>query len=79
MPLYYFHLFEGQDVLLDPEGRELDSADRIAAVALREARAIISDDARSGMIGMEKYIDVADQAGAVVHRLRFADAIRIVH
>jgi len=78
MTLYYFHFCDGQEVLLDPEGQEAESPGGIAAIALREARAIISDDARSGMIAIDRSIDVADEAGAIVHQLRFHDAVRFV-
>jgi hypothetical protein len=78
MPLYYFHLRDGHDILLDPEGQECRSRDFAAAAALREARAIIGEEARSGTIMLDKHIDVEDQAGTIVHRLSFQDAIRIV-
>jgi hypothetical protein len=78
MTLYFFHLRDGVDILLDPEGREIESADLIAGIALKEARAIIGDEARSGTILLDKHIDVEDESGTVVHRLPFTDAVKIV-
>ena len=77
MSLYYFHLRDGADVLLDPEGRELDGGDAIADAALLEARGILSDDAQKGQLMLDQVIDVEDSAGRIVHRLQFADAIAI--
>ena len=79
MPHYYFHLRDGIDILLDPEGRELAGADALAGAALCEARSIISDDARGGRILLDQQIDVEDAAGTILHTLRFVDAVEIVH
>jgi hypothetical protein len=78
LPLYYFHLRDGHDVLLDPEGRELDGTDAILTQALRDARSIISDDALRGRIMLNQRIDVEDALRNVVLSLEFADAIEIV-
>lgn len=78
MPTYYFHLRDGEDVLLDPDGRELASSDKIPDIAMWEARSIISSDALSGRIELDQRIDVEDSAGVLIHRLPFCDAIEIV-
>jgi uncharacterized protein DUF6894 len=78
MALYYFHLRNHIDVLLDPEGRQLDDG-KIAAAALTEAREIIAADARSGEVDMDQNIEVQNSSGAVVHRVAFADAVKITH
>ena len=78
MPLYFFHLRDGVDVLLDPEGRQLASLQAAAAAALTEARAIVSHEALAGRIMLDQRIDVEDEARKVLHRLEFSDAIEIV-
>lgn len=78
MTLLYFHLRDGHDLLLDPEGREIDGREAIATAALAEARAIIGDDATAGRINLDQRIDVEDEQQNVVHSLRFIDAIEIV-
>jgi hypothetical protein len=78
MPRYYFHLRDGEDILLDPEGRELNHPGAYEQMALNEARAIISDDAKAGRIELRHRIEVEDEAGSPVHRLHFHDAIEIV-
>jgi hypothetical protein len=79
MSLYYFHLRDGVDVLLDPEGREMASADAIPLAALTEARSIISDDAKKGRIMLDQHIDVEDESQNILHTLHFVDAVEIVH
>ncbi len=78
MPLYFFHLRDGQDILLDPEGTELDGQAVIARTALVAARSLISHDALDGHISLHHRIDVEDEAGTLVHSLAFEDAVAIV-
>jgi hypothetical protein len=76
--MFYFHLCDGTDVLLDPDGRELAS-EMIPAAALAEARAIIAADARDGHIRLDHDIQVRDAAGDTVHSIAFEDAVRVTH
>jgi hypothetical protein len=78
MAVYYFHLCDGIDVLLDAEGRELER-DAIPAAAMAEARAIVAADAIAGHIRLDQNIDVHDAAGTVVHRVAFEDAVHVTH
>lgn len=71
--LLFFHLRDGHDILLDPEGRELDGGEATVAAALAEARAIISNDAMAGCINLNQ-----DEHKNIVHCLRFDDAIQLV-
>jgi hypothetical protein len=76
MAIYYFHLCDGTDVLLDPDGREVES-DLLASAALAEARAIIAADATAGHIYLDQHIEVHDTNGKVVHQVAFEDAVQI--
>ncbi|HEX8482508.1 MAG TPA: hypothetical protein VF650_11445 [Allosphingosinicella sp.] len=78
MSLYYFHLRDGVDILLDPEGRELANRGSIPEAALKEARSIIGHDAVSGRILLDQHIDVEDEFRNILHTLHFADAVEIV-
>jgi hypothetical protein len=78
MARYYFHLRDGVDVLIDEEGRQLESLDSVAQAALVEARSIISADAEAGHIRLDQRIDVEDEARTIVHTIEFADAVTIV-
>jgi len=75
--LYFFHLRNGQDVVLDPEGREVADPSLLSAAALKEARAIISQDALTGQIQLEQWLEVRDEAGEMMHQLHFKDAVTI--
>jgi hypothetical protein len=77
VPLYYFHLCNGSDVLLDPEGRELGSLQQVQLATLSEARSVISHDALEGRVDLAYHIDVHDAAGGTVHSLQFCDAVVI--
>ena len=77
MTIYYFHLRDGDDVLLDPEGIELPNNDAIVARALSEARHLMSEDVLTGVLDLAQRIDVEDEDGQVVHRLWLGDALAI--
>ena len=79
MVQYFFHLRDGTDILLDPDGRNLDGPQAIRAAAIREARSIISHDVLAGTIMLNRHIDVEDWAGEIVERVCFGDAVDIVH
>lgn len=78
LSLLFFHLRDGRDILLDPDGRNLEGRDAIATAALTEARAIIASEALVGRINLEQHIDVEDADRNVIHSLRFTDAIELV-
>ncbi|MFL6829213.1 MAG: DUF6894 family protein [Sphingomicrobium sp.] len=76
--LYYFHLCDGRDTLVDPEGQEIADAARIGDCALKEARAMISQDALGGRIKLDHHaIEVRDVDGKLIHQLAFRDAVTI--
>jgi hypothetical protein len=75
--LYFFHLSDGHQALIDPEGRELADPSMIGDLALKEARAMIAQDALGGRIVLDQYIEVRDKDGKLVHQLCFRDAVTI--
>ena len=75
MPLYYFHLRDGEDLLLDPEGSELADFEAVRARALLSARSLMSADILEGRLQLDLRIDVEDAGGRVTYRLPFRDAI----
>ncbi len=77
MALYFFHLCDGRDSIIDPEGREIANPAMIPGSALRDARSIISHEALLGMIDLGCAIEVRDEAGKLVHELQFRDAVTI--
>ena len=78
MALFFFHLRDGVDRLLDPDGRDLPDIQAVKQSSLREARGLISHEALCGQINMAQAIEVEDDVGVVVHRLAFHNAVTIV-
>ena len=78
MVRYYFHLRDGGERLLDPQGTDIDDPAQLERMALREARAVISQEALEGKINLQQRIEIEDETGRLVHSLSFADAVRIV-
>jgi hypothetical protein len=77
MPLYFFHLRDGSDILLDPEGAEM-ALDEVAAKALWQARDCMAGDVKGGRVDLRFHIDVHDESGANIHSIAFADALEII-
>ena len=77
MALYFFHLCDGRDTLIDPDGREVGDAAMIGAIAIKEARAMISQDALGGKISLDQFIEVRDEDGKLIHKMGFRDAVSV--
>jgi hypothetical protein len=77
MPRYYMHLIDGADILLDPDGADLE-IERVAASALAQARDCMAGDVKGGRLDLGYRIDVHDESGNVVHTQQFQDAVEIV-
>ena len=76
LALYYFHLTDGHQTLIDPEGRNVEPA-QIHALALEEARAMIAQDVLGGRIQLNQFIEVRDEHRKLIHQLSFRDAVTI--
>ena len=74
----YLQLRDGSERLLDPEGIEFADVEEMRKTTLAAARDVMSGDLRSGLIDLRFRIDVEDGKGAIVHTLRFAEAVRII-
>ena len=77
MAQYFFHLCDGHEVIIDPEGKGIADPSLIGADALKEARAMIAQDALAGRINLNQYIEVRDETGKLLHQLSFRDAVTI--
>ena len=77
MALYYFHLCDGHDTLIDPDGREVVDVATLSDIAIKEARAMISQDALGGRITLNQFIEVRDEAGKLIHQTAFRDAVSV--
>jgi len=77
MPRYFLHLRDHADETLDPEGKEMP-AEAVSGLALWSARDCMADDVKNGELDLRYRIDVHDATGELVHRLPFADAVKII-
>jgi hypothetical protein len=77
LALYFFHLCDGRDTLIDPDGRDVGELSLISVAALKEARAMISQDALGGKIFLGQFIEVRDEGGKLIHSLSFRDAVTV--
>ena len=77
MPRYFFHLRDGTDHVIDPEGVDMPE-DAIEGAALFQARDCIAGDVRRGRLDLHCHIDVHAKNGDLVHTLCFADAVEVI-
>jgi hypothetical protein len=77
MPLYFMHLRDSSDEMLDPDG-VLMPKEAVPRAALFAARDCIAHDVRSGRMDLKYRIDVQNEDGEIVHTMQFADAVEIL-
>ena len=77
MSRYYFHLCDGSETLIDPDGREVPDESLLGELAVKDARAIISHDALAGYIRLNQSIEVRDDQQKLILRLPFRDAVSL--
>ena len=78
MARYYFHLRDGSDQLLDPDGIELQDQRAIEAAALRAARDTLSHELRAGRLDLRYRIDVEMADGMIIHTIDLAEAFETI-
>ena len=77
MPLYFMHLRDPADEVLDPDGVRMPK-EAVADAALVAARDCMAHDVRSGRLDLKYRIDVQNEDGEIVHTMQFADAVEIL-
>jgi len=78
MARYFFHLRDGSDQLLDPDGIELPDQQAIETAALRAARDTLSHELRAGRLDLPYRIDVETEDGTIVHTIDLAEAFETI-
>jgi hypothetical protein len=78
MPLFLFHLRDGVDRTLDPEGLELPDMDAVKRKALEAARDVTAHGIIDGKLDLNLRIDVEDENETIVYTLAFRDAFEII-
>ena len=75
MPLYFFHVRTGYDLVSDDEGMELANLEEARAEAIESALELMANDLKSGEAPELRIYEVTDESGATVLTLPFADAV----
>jgi hypothetical protein len=70
MPLYYFHIRDGTDII-DDEGSELAGPDQARQQAITTAGELLRDKGKGFWGGEEWTMKVVDEAGDTVCSLKF--------
>jgi len=65
MPRYYFHIKNGTDLIEDPEGSDLASAEHARSQALKSARELWADAIKSGRSLAADAVVIADEHGGL--------------
>lgn len=79
MALYYLHLRDGTDEILDPEGLNCSDIEQVRKAVVEAARDLMASDLKTqGTLDFRYRIDAEDEAGNLAHSLEFADAVRVI-
>jgi hypothetical protein len=77
MQKLFFHLHEGDTVIVDEEGAEVESLADARLRALREVRSIMSSEVAAGKLCLSCHISVEDGQGATLLTVPFREALEI--
>ena len=71
MPRFFFHVRDRHLTIFDNEGSELPDLDAALAEAAAATRAIVADGQRRGVVEPDRWLEIMDEAGAVLAEVRF--------
>lgn len=74
MPHYYFHVQNGQGFTRDDEGIDLADEGAARAMAMDSIRSMVAEEARKGVLDLDGFIDVLDDAAVRLTRIAFPEA-----
>lgn len=75
MPLYYMHVVEDGERLLDVEGTESSDIDAARAVAIRGIRSVVADSFSTGEPSSITAVEICDGDGNLVLSVTVAEAV----
>jgi hypothetical protein len=76
MSMYYLHIIEDGDVLLDPDGSDHPNLEAARDEAIDGARQLISDAVlHGGPLRMHRFFQINDADGKTLLNVPFTDAI----
>ncbi|MET1111861.1 MAG: hypothetical protein ABWX67_10090 [Allosphingosinicella sp.] len=77
MPLFFFHVCNGNGFTEDEEGRELADETEARSAALAGARDIMAEEMRAGQLNPASFIEVEDSEHRHLFTLPFSEAYTI--
>ncbi|MBD8549009.1 DUF6894 family protein [Sphingomonas sp. CFBP 8760] len=77
MPIYFFHITEGDQVVTDLEGTERPDIAAVQKTAIESAGGLITEAVRNGVRNYQGRFDVEDEHGNPVLTLTFACPIQM--
>ncbi len=77
MPKSYLDLIDGADDVFDEEGIHVRSLEDAIAIAVKSAMEIMTADLIEGKLDLRPSISIRDEAGKIVHVVRFRDLVEI--
>lgn len=77
MPIYFFHVCNGNGFTEDKEGRELPDEAAARSVAVDGARDIMAGEMRVGQLNPASFIEVEDQEHRLLFTLPFSEAYTV--
>ena len=77
MPLFFFHICNGNGFIEDEEGRELADEAEARASALAGARDIMAEEMRAGQLNPASFIEVEDSEHRYLFTLPFSEAYTV--
>jgi hypothetical protein len=77
MPLFFFNIREGEELIRDPDGSDLPDAAAARAEAITAARSLLAAAVILGRLPLEHAIEVTDEHAAGVLTVTYGDSVGV--
>jgi hypothetical protein len=77
VPLFFFHVCNGEGFVEDSEGQELPNLKAARQTAIKGARDIMAEDLRAGLLDPASFIEVEDEQHNLLFTLQFSEAYTV--
>jgi hypothetical protein len=76
MPRFFFHIIDGDRIIEDPEGTELEDLDAARVEALHSARQLLAERLKAGDLVDGQVFEIRNEHGQLLAIVPFRDAVR---
>ena len=76
MPIYYFDLLKGDEIIEDDQGQDLADIEVAKLEGLASARELIADAAKKGILATSPVYLIRNAAGEILATIPFKDALK---